>query len=68
MKKQQIFGIAALALGIAAVAKLIYDIRTIKKLTEEKEDELALEAAIAKVLDEEEAVAEAAPTAETVTE
>ena len=67
MKKQQIFGIAALTLGIAAVAKLIYDIRTIKKLTEEKEDELALEAAIAKVLDEENA-AEAAPTAETVNE
>jgi hypothetical protein len=67
MKKQQIFGIAALALGIAAVAKLIYDIRTIKKLTEEKEDELALEAAIAKVLDEE-AVVETAPTEETVTE
>ena len=67
MKKQQIFGLAALALGIAAVAKLIYDIRTIKKLTEEKEDELALEAAIAKVLDEE-TVAEASPTEETVTE
>ena len=67
MKKQQIFGIAALALGIAAVAKLIYDIRTIKKLTEEKEDELALEAAIAKVLDEE-AVVETTPTEETVTE
>ncbi len=67
MKKQQIFGIAALALGIAAVAKLIYDIRTIKKLTEEKEDELALEAAIAKVLDEE-AVIESAPVEETVTE
>jgi hypothetical protein len=67
MKKQQLFGIAALALGIAAVAKLIYDIRTIKKLTEEKEDELALEAAIAKVLDEE-AVVETTPTEETVTE
>ena len=67
MKKQQIFGIAALALGIAAVAKLIYDIRTIKKLTEEKEDELALEAAIAKVLDEE-AVEESASVEEPVTE
>ena len=67
MKKQQLFGIAALALGIAAVAKLIYDIRTIKKLTEEKEDELALEAAIAKVLDEE-AVVETTPTEEPVTE
>ena len=63
MKKGQIIGIAAIALGVAAVAKVIYDIRTIKRLTEDKEDELALQAAIEQVMnecDEEAAPVEAA--------
>ncbi len=67
MKKGHIIGIAAIALGVAAVAKLVYDIRTIKRLTEDKEDELALQAAIEQVMNEcaeEELDAETAKAAE----
>ena len=45
LEKKQIFGLAAIALGVVAVVKIVGDIRKIKKLTEEKEETIADDAA-----------------------
>ena len=41
LEKNQIIGIAAIALGIAVVGKIVRDVKKIKQLTAEKEEALA---------------------------
>lgn len=39
-----VLGVAAAALGIAAIEKIVHDVKKIKKLAHQKEAEIALEA------------------------
>lgn len=66
LEKKQIFGIAAIALGVVAVVKIVGDIRKIKKLTAEKEEAIVDDAAACEEAPATEEVADAAaePAAE----
>lgn len=65
LEKDQIIGIAAIALGIAAVGKIVRDVKKIKQLTAEKEEALADACAMQDCNEETEAPAEdAAPVEE----
>ena len=66
LEKKQIFGIAAIALGVVAVVKIVGDIRKIKKLTAEKEEAIGDDAAACEEAPatEEVADADAEPAAE----
>ena len=58
LNRDQILLAGAIALGLVAIGKLVYDINKIRKLTAEKEEALALESV------EEASAAEEAETAE----
>ena len=49
LEKKQIFGLAAIALGVVAVVKIVGDIRKIKKLTAEKEEAMFIRALAGKL-------------------
>lgn len=59
LEKEQIILAGAIALGLVAIGKLIYDINKIRKLTAEKEEALAEE-----LTEEAPALEEAEPAAE----